>query len=94
HAACEQWVVFSDLHVSTASLDICLQARMVLDVVHEEAMRRPNCGIAFLGDFWQARGTIKVELLNAVMNRLSRWQRPVIMIPGNHDQVSQTNKRL
>lgn len=30
----------------------------------------------------------KVDLLVPVMERLSTWTRPVVMIPGNHDQVT------
>lgn len=35
-------------------------ARQALDRVNEEAMKRAACGIAFLGDFWHARGSLKV----------------------------------
>lgn len=35
-------------------------ARQALDRVNEEAMKRSACGIAFLGDFWHARGSLKV----------------------------------
>jgi DNA repair exonuclease SbcCD nuclease subunit len=30
---------------------------------------------------------IRVDLLNNVLQELSSWQVPLIMIPGNHDQV-------
>lgn len=30
----------------------------------------------------------KVDLLVPVMEKLAAWTRPVIMIPGNHDQVT------
>lgn len=30
----------------------------------------------------------KVDLLVPVMNHLATWTRPVVMIPGNHDQVT------
>lgn len=33
-----------------------------LDRVNAEAMKRPACGIAFLGDFWHVRGSIKVKI--------------------------------
>ncbi|CAM9204630.1 unnamed protein product, partial [Laminaria digitata] len=85
HAEMKEWMVFSDLHVSPSSLDVTLQ---VLDRVNTEAMKRPACGIAFLGDFWHARGSLKVDLLVPIMNRLATWTRPVVMIPGNHDQVT------
>lgn len=43
--ALEQYVAFSDLHVSPKSFRTCLQ---VLDKVHDEAVKR-NAGILFLG---------------------------------------------
>eukprot|EP00903_Cladosiphon_okamuranus_P005576 g5550.t2 len=85
HAAMKEWLVFSDLHVSPGSLAVTLEA---LDRVNEEAMKRAACGIAFLGDFWHARGSLKVDLLVPVMKQLATWTRPVVMIPGNHDQVT------
>lgn len=37
-----------------------LRLRQALDRVNEEATKRAACGIAFLGDFWHARGSLKV----------------------------------
>jgi hypothetical protein len=39
------------------------------------------------GDFWHVRGALCVDLLNRVLTALKQWTQPVIMIPGNHDQV-------
>jgi hypothetical protein len=39
------------------------------------------------GDFWHVRGALCVDLLNRVLASLKQWTQPVIMIPGNHDQV-------
>ena len=50
-----------------------------------------QAGIIFLGDFWHVRGSLSVELLNRVLKCLKEWTQPVIMIPGNHDQVSRTS---
>jgi len=85
HAQYETWVVFTDLHCSPASLETCLQ---VLRRVHELAVQRENAGILFLGDFWHHRGTLRVDCLNAVLEELSTWTVPMIMIPGNHDQIT------
>lgn len=85
HAGMKEWLVFSDLHVGPGTLNVSLE---VLDRVNEEAMKRSACGIAFLGDFWHSRGSLKVDLLVPVMERLATWTRPVVMIPGNHDQVT------
>ena len=84
HSQCDQWIIFSDLHCSPSSLATCLE---VLDTVHEEASKR-NAGVVFLGDFWHHRGTVRIDLLNAVLRALSGWEVPLIMIPGNHDQVT------
>lgn len=37
-------------------------AHQVLDRVNAEAMKRQACGIAFLGDFWHSRGSLKVGI--------------------------------
>jgi len=84
HATIKQWVMFTDLHCAPSTLDTCLQ---VLQKVHEEAVMR-NAGILFLGDFWHHRATIRVDILNAVLGKLRSWEVPMIMIPGNHDQVT------
>eukprot|EP01036_Dinobryon_divergens_P023323 gene23323-31654_t len=82
HAACKKWIIFSDLHVKSSSIETC---ELVLKLVHEESVKR-NAGIIFLGDFWHVRGSLSVELLNRVLKCLKEWTQPVIMIPGNHDQ--------
>jgi hypothetical protein len=84
HSQVRDWVLFSDLHVKSSSIETCEE---VLDLVHAAAVER-NAGIVFLGDFWHVRGALNVELLNRVLKCLGRWTQPVIMIPGNHDQVS------
>ena len=84
HVSTSKWVLFSDLHVKSASIDICEQ---VLDRVHAEAVAK-SAGIVFLGDFWHVRGALSVDLLNRILRSLRKWRCPVIMIPGNHDQVN------
>ena len=84
HASIRQWVMFTDLHCAPSTLDTCLQ---VLQKVHSEAMKC-NAGILFLGDFWHHRATIRIDVLNAVLEEFKTWQVPMIMIPGNHDQVT------
>lgn len=83
-AQCKKWIIFSDLHVRAASIDTCEQ---VLDAVHEQALAK-SAGIIFLGDFWHVRGALSVDLLNRVLKSFRQWTQPVIMIPGNHDQVT------
>lgn len=83
HKDCKNWVIFSDLHVKSASMDVCEE---VLHQVHQAAVER-DAGVIFLGDFWHVRGSLIVELLNRVLKALGKWKQPVIMIPGNHDQV-------
>ena len=79
----ERWLAFSDLHVKDSSMDTC---EIVLRNIHDEALKN-NAGIIFLGDFWHVRGSLSVELLNRVLRCFSEWTQPVILIPGNHDQV-------
>lgn len=39
------------------------------------------------GDFWDERGALPVEPLNAVLSEMRNWTCPVLMLVGNHDQV-------
>ncbi|GJP80515.1 hypothetical protein CLOP_g10722 [Closterium sp. NIES-67] len=82
----QQWVLFSDLHVSRRNAELCAA---LLKHVHGLAKDRA-AGVVFLGDFWHVRGSLPVEALNAVMGVMGPhcWTQPTIMIPGNHDQVS------
>jgi hypothetical protein len=44
------------------------------------------CGPA--GDFWDRRGDLPVIPLNSIQQEMSSWQdTPLLMLPGNHDQV-------
>jgi len=84
HASYSKWIVFTDLHVAPSTLQTCLQ---VLENVYSLAKDR-GAGIMFLGDFWHHRGTVRIDCLNAVLSKMSCWDVPMIMIPGNHDQVT------
>ncbi|GBF93021.1 hypothetical protein Rsub_05632 [Raphidocelis subcapitata] len=77
------WVAFSDLHVSHRTLEVSLE---VLRRVASEAGAR-GAGVLFLGDFWDRRGDLPVGPLNEVIREMRSWEAPVLMLPGNHDQV-------
>lgn len=80
-----QWLVFSDLHVTSRTLPVCLD---VLRRVRDEATAR-SAGVAFLGDFWHLRGSLPVEPLNALVRLFSsEWDVRTLMLVGNHDQVT------
>ncbi|KAG2498517.1 hypothetical protein HYH03_003768 [Edaphochlamys debaryana] len=85
----KRWVVFSDLHVRESSLATCLE---VMRAVEAEARAR-DAGVMFLGDFWDKRGALPVEPLNQVLQELSRWRCPVLMLVGNHDQIDLGGRR-
>ena len=83
YAAVKHWVVFSDLHVCDRTLDASLAA---LRAVRAEVKARgPHAGALFLGDWWHARGSLPVRPLNAVLEELSMWTHPTLMLVGNHD---------
>ncbi|CAB9505524.1 expressed unknown protein [Seminavis robusta] len=84
HASIAKWVVFTDLHVAPSTLETSLA---VIHRVHELAQQR-HAGVLFLGDFWHHRGTLRVDCLNAVLHAFRQWTVPMILIPGNHDQVT------
>lgn len=81
----KKWVVFTDLHCSPSTLQTTIE---ILKKVHETALAHENAGVLFLGDFWHHRGSLHVPTLNAILDVLSNWTVPMIMIPGNHDQVT------
>lgn len=72
----DKWVMFTDLHCSPTTLNTCIH---VLDTVHKVAKER-NAGVLFLGDFWHHRGSVRVDCLNAILNALSGWEVPMIMV--------------
>jgi hypothetical protein len=40
------------------------------------------------GDFWDRRGDLPVILLNNIQQEMASWlDTPLLMLPGNHDQV-------
>lgn len=84
HTKCTRWIIFSDLHVMPSTLTTCLQ---VLEFVHSTAIEK-QAGILFLGDFWHHRGYVRVDCLNAILESMSKWTVPSVMIPGNHDQMN------
>jgi len=85
HTQYKQWILFSDLHVMPSTLSTCLQ---VLNYIHNIAIQQSQpTGIVFLGDFWHHRGFVRVDNLNSILDCMSNWQVPCIMIPGNHDQI-------
>lgn len=77
------WVCFTDLHLSEKTEKTCIE---VLKFAHLEAAKR-SAGIVFLGDFWDERGSLPVEPLNAVLREISTWSQPCLFLVGNHDQV-------
>ena len=84
HASVTKWVMFTDLHCASSTIDTCVE---VLDTVHRLAVER-EAGVLFLGDWWHHRGTIRVNTLNSILEALGRWTVPMVMIPGNHDQTT------
>lgn len=84
HLSFSKWILFTDLHCSRTTLSTCIK---VLNFVHQKAVEH-NAGVLFLGDFWHFRGTLRVDVLNTVLDELAGWKQPLVMIPGNHDQVT------
>lgn len=81
-----RYVVFTDLHVSANTLDRALR---VLARVRETA-REYNAGVICLGDFWHHRGQLNVRQLDALLDEFRQWHGiETILVPGNHDQVSE-----
>lgn len=82
--ATSRYVLLSDLHVRPATLPAALAA---LRSAYAAAVGR-GAGIIFLGDWWHVRGALSVAALNAVVRELRTWTIPVVLVPGNHDQLT------
>lgn len=83
------FATFTDLHVCEETLD---RAMVVLERVGEVALEH-NLKILCLGDFWDLRGALQVRHIEAVQSRFDKWLADgleAVIIPGNHDQVSQS----
>jgi hypothetical protein len=75
----KKWIMFTDLHCSPSTLPTCIN---VLHQVHRVA-KEQNAGVLFLGDFWHHRGSVRVDCLNAVLDALSDWDVPMIMVSSS-----------
>lgn len=82
-------VVFGDLHVRAATLERSLEVlKRVGDIAAARAAHVVCCG-----DFWDQRGILHVRQVDLVQSELERQAGMGVrwwMVPGNHDQVSQS----
>jgi hypothetical protein len=81
------WLMFADLHLSGRTAD---RAFKVLSDVRSMAVEM-GARVVFLGDFWDARNTLPVRLVDRLMLEMEQWEREGVrawIIPGNHDQVT------
>jgi len=85
HRAVKNWLTFSDLHVSTSSLNTTLT---VLSHMITLSNADPTNGLLFLGDFFHHRGALDVPTLHHLLPLLSTLKSPIILLPGNHDQYT------
>jgi ABC-type branched-subunit amino acid transport system ATPase component len=79
--------MFADLHLSGRTAD---RAFKVLSDVRSMAVEM-GARVVFLGDFWDARNTLPVRLVDRLMLEMEQWEREGVrawIIPGNHDQVT------
>lgn len=86
-----EYIVFGDLHVKASTLARCV---MVLRRIRQEAKAR-GCPVICTGDFWDQRGHLSVRQHDEIANELDEFEREeveIILIPGNHDQVSRDGR--
>lgn len=82
-----RFILFTDLHVSAKTLD---RALALLAYVRGCAIEN-EAHVVCLGDFWDQRASLNVRQLDAVQREFEAWRAAgvhLILIPGNHDQVS------
>lgn len=82
-----KFVLFSDLHVSAATIDRCIATLgLIRDLSREE-----SAPVVFLGDFWHHRHSLQVRHVDRLLQEFQQWSDEGVratLIPGNHDQVS------
>jgi DNA repair exonuclease SbcCD nuclease subunit len=81
-------ILFADLHLDEDSADVVFGE--VLPGIRDAALRLKDPVVACLGDFYNLRYQVKVEIQNAVLDELKIWIKSGIrfrLLPGNHDQV-------
>lgn len=84
-------VGFTDLHVSAKTIDRALE---VLRRTREAALEH-DAFVVCTGDFWDARRVLAVRQLDAILDEFHEWHRwglEVVLVPGNHDQVSMSGR--
>mmetsp|Transcript_54376 Transcript_54376/g.65578 ORF Transcript_54376/g.65578 Transcript_54376/m.65578 type:complete len:402 (-) Transcript_54376:50-1255(-) len=83
-----RWILFTDLHCSPSTLPTTIE--ILNTICDTAATKQEQHGVLFLGDWWHHRCTIRITLLNAILSTLRTWDNvaPMILIPGNHDQVT------
>lgn len=82
-----RFVVFTDLHVGAKTID---RALALLERVRETA-KHYQCPAVCIGDFWDQRAALAVRHLDLVQREFEKWGEEgvqLIIVPGNHDQVS------
>lgn len=82
------FVLFTDLHVRADTLD---RALTLLEAVRGELTDRGLSTAVCLGDFWDQRGVLSVRQLDLLCDEFDVWGeegKRLIIVPGNHDQVS------
>jgi DNA repair exonuclease SbcCD nuclease subunit/ABC-type thiamine transport system ATPase subunit len=82
-----RFIVFTDLHVGNKTID---RALALLDRVRDIA-KHYDCPAICLGDFWDQRTALAVRHLDLVQREFEKWGNEgvrLIIVPGNHDQVS------
>ncbi|CDJ53119.1 hypothetical protein, conserved [Eimeria brunetti] len=114
-AQIDRFVLFSDLHVSDATLPTCLDALKLVQQTckrhgspvgtsKQENLTAANARrgkdtsklqdtpavAVFLGDFWHSRIERHLHwgLLRPIFEFWEQWDVPVVLLPGNHDQLS------
>lgn len=86
----EDWevIVCTDLHVSAKTIDLVLTTlSRIRELSDETGIKQVVC----LGDFWDARNILSVRHLHVLMDEFMKWKFQgikLMMIPGNHDQVT------
>eukprot|EP01132_Coremiostelium_polycephalum_P004210 gene4210-5272_t len=85
-------LLFTDLHVSSNTLERTLEVLKSIRLLSSNKKQQESTiPVVFLGDFWHQRHSLQVRHIDQLLQEFDHWNReniPIIIIPGNHDQVS------
>lgn len=84
------WLITSDWHLRKETAETVFK---VLERVDEIVMSEKLDGVIHIGDLYHTRYVLDIEIQNRLVDQLKLWEYPLVIVPGNHDQINLNNGR-